>query len=237
MRASIYMAALAVSIAGAAAPASAQQCYDSTTCPAGTTCVNGVCQQTAVPPPGYGGSVTVQGGAGGGQVQVQAQGPQVQQPQPQPQPQVYGQPQQQPVYQQPQPQPREETSHMVGLIVSGAVLLGASWITNMIVSAFAGTVDTASSDPEDWDEFRYIGLIPVLGPWIQMAVKPTPFDHDDWAYFLMVDGILQAAGLTMLIIGAAVPVTRTVYAENGEREGIDLAIAPSPGGINLLGRF
>ena len=237
MKASMFIAALTVAVAGLSAPsaASAQQCYNSTTCPAGTACINGVCQQNVPVPPGYGGSgsVTVQGGGQGVGVQVQAQ------PQPQPVPQpVYAQPVQQPVYAQPmrQPQPRTESRPIIGLIVSGAILLGVSWVTNIIVSAAAGTIETTTTS-DQWSDFRYIGLIPVVGPWIQMAVKPTAFDQDDWAYYLTVNGILQAAGLTMLVLGIAIPVERTVYAENGERRGIDLAIAPSTNGISLLGRF
>lgn len=242
MRDSIYIAAFAVVALGMAAPSavSAQQCYSASECAAGTVCVNGVCQQTAPPPPGYGGSatVTVQGGAQPGVgVQVQVQPPV-------PQQQVYVQPGQQyvqpqygqPVYAQPvrQLQPRTETGHMTGLIVSGAVILGVGWLSNIFVSVFAGVGGTSS---DEWDTFRYLGIVPVLGPWIQMAVKPTSLDEDDWAYYLTINGIIQAVGTTMLVLGIAIPVTRTVYAENGESEGIDLAIVPTGNGISLLGRF
>jgi len=229
------IAALAVGLAALIAPSSsrAQQCVDSSVCPVGTACVGGVCvQQAAQPPPGYGGSVTVQAGAQPGTAQVQVQAAPAQQP-------VYAQPQYaqpqyaQPQYAQPPPQPRTETGHLTGLIVSGAVVFGVSWLTNILIGLGAG----AGPSYDAWDDFRWVGLVPVLGPWIQMGIKPTSLGADDWAYYLTIDGILQAAGATMLILGIAIPVERTVYAEDGERRGIDLAIAPSPTGLNLLGRF
>ena len=230
----VLSAALAVGWIASPSIGEAQGCYDASQCPAGTACVNGACVQAQA------------------QVQVQVQGdvapppPGYGQPQPQPypqqQPQAYPQQQQpyqqpQPYYAQPQPQPqpRTETRPIVGLIVAGAVVLGAGWITNIIVSAFAG----AGSSWDSWEPFRYTGLVPALGPWIQLALIPSGSGRDGWDQYLVTDGVIQLAGLTMLILGIAIPVEHTVYAQNGG--GVQLGfvpnLSPHTAGGSLVGTF
>ncbi|HJL20540.1 MAG TPA: EB domain-containing protein [Sandaracinaceae bacterium LLY-WYZ-13_1] len=197
------------------APRVAEAQYGCTTpaqCPQGSTCVNGTCVQ-------------------------QQQGYQQQPP---PGYQQQGYPQQQGYQQQSyqQQQPRTETRRMIGLIVAGAVALAAGWAANILVSAFAGV---GSSTVDDWDAFRGYSFIPVVGPWVQLATKPTGFSADSWAGWLVADGIVQAAGLAMLIVGIAVPVETTVYSEGGPGDGLDLAllpqVGPGHGGLSLVGRF
>jgi hypothetical protein len=232
----VLSAALAVGWIASPSIGEAQGCYDATQCPAGTACVNGACvvqaqvqvqvQGEAVPPPGY------------GQPQPQQQYPQ-QQPYPQqqyPQQQQQYPPQQQPYYAQPQPQPqpRTETGHLTGLIVAGAVVLGVSWILNIIVSAFAG----AGPSWDDWEAFRYTGLVPAVGPWIQLALIPSG-GRSEWDQYLVTDGVIQLAGLTMLILGIAIPVERTVYAQNGGgvQFGFVPNLSPNSAGGSLVGTF
>jgi hypothetical protein len=173
--------------------------------------------------------------------------------QPQPQPQtVYVQPSPQygsPVYAQPSPYMDPAPAQRggprnLGLIISGAVILGVGWVFNIITSLFAGVhVDLFGSgsggSSDAWEAFRYTGLIPVVGPWIQMALQPTSFGNDGWGPYLIIDGLLQAAGLTMLVIGVATQGGDEDTAENDD--GIELTILPSvsPGfaGLTALGRF
>lgn len=160
----------------------------------------------------------------------------------QPQP-YYGQPQQpyaqpQPYAQQPQPQPRTVTRPQIGLIVSGAVMLGVSWLIHgAVVSPFAGwSIDRGYQ--AGWESFRGLGLIPVAGPWIQLATKPTGFSEDGWAPYLVLDGLLQTAGLVMLVLGATIQTEHTVYAALEES---GFAILPTAGedgaGLAAFGRF
>jgi hypothetical protein len=132
--------------------------------------------------------------------------------------------------------------HMIGLIVAGAITLGVTYIVNGLVSAFAGLdVSPTVAEAEAWSQFRGYAWIPVAGPWVQLAVKPTGFNEDSWAGWLIADGILQAGGLTMLIIGIAVPVETTVYSEGGPGDGLEMALLPQVGprmnGLQLVGRF
>lgn len=182
------------------------------------------------------------------EAQVPAPPPQQQPPPPQgqvvvqPAPQQYGQPQQQPQYYQPAPVPQREqrtrSRPIWGLVIPGAVVLGVSWILHAaVVSPFAGYSATSGFQP-DWATFRWTGLIPVAGPWIQLAVKPGGFE-DSWAGYLVVDGLLQAAGLTMLILGIAIQEEETYYVR-GEG-GSGFAIVPTAdqngGGLAAVGRF
>lgn len=177
------------------------------------------------------------------QVVVQGQAP------PPPQPQPYYAPQPQPVYAQPaypppaQParpaQPRTVTRPNLGLIVSGAVLLGVGWVANIISGLPAGDDPFDSGSEPEWDAFRLTSIIPVAGPWIQLGVKPTTFAQDYWAPWLIIDGLLQLAGVTMLIVGIATPRTQTTVAAN--EGGLQMALVPRVGpdqaGAALVGTF
>lgn len=185
---------------------------------------------------------TAQAGASPTIVYAQAQ------PQPQPQPQVvYVQPQPygaqgvmvaQPVA-QPMGTPREVSRPNLGLIISGAVMLGVGWLVNILISLPAGDDPFSSASTEAWDAFRFSSFVPIAGPWIQLGVKPTGFTDDYWSVWLLIDGLLQGAGTIMLIAGLASPSVETVYAD--AETGFELAIAPSIGpshtGLTLSGRF
>ncbi len=155
---------------------------------------------------------------------------------------------QQPVYVQPYypvaapqpappPQPREESRPHLGLAISGGVMLGVSWLVHAaLISPLAGC--DLDSCQDAWGDFRLVGTIPLAGPWIQLAVKPTS-DRDGWLPYLVIDGLLQIAGLTMLILGVSLRETVTVYSEGPA--GFELAVLPSAGpdggGLGLVGRF
>lgn len=213
----------------------AQACGPGALCPAGYACMNGVCQPYAPE----------------GQVQVQVQGqyppqqqyPQQQYPQQYPQqqyqqPQYYAPPQQQPA---PPRQTRTERRPIIGLVVPGAVLLGVSWIIHAaVVSPFAGWSIDRGYQPE-WDAFRAWGLLPLAGPWIQLAIKPDTGGRDGWDPYLVIDGILQAGGLTMLILGLAIQERHEVYVDNERAPGPQFAVlpmvTPEYSGLSLAGIF
>lgn len=98
----------------------------------------------------------------------------------------------------------------LGLLRFGGVMLLATYLPNTVVSAvagfqsnawFSGTFDGA------WDAFRVVGAIPVVGPWIQLAIAPTP--PNGWIPWLVVDGILQGVAAGLLIAGAAIHIEDT----------------------------
>lgn len=166
--------------------------------------------------------------------------------QPQPYPQPYPQPSPQPYYAQPQPyaqpapppQTRTEMRPNLGLVITGAVMLAVSWIIHgALISPFAGySLDLGFQD--QWATFRATGFIPLAGPWVQLAVKPNGTGSDGWGPYLVVDGVLQAAGLTMLILGLVLQEEHTVVAR---ADAPSFAIAPMIGpaltGLAASGRF
>jgi len=130
----------------------------------------------------------------------------------------------------------------LGLVIGGAVTLGAGWIFGILFGALGGYHDTAcligpctprsSWDPA-WDNFRATSLVPIIGPWIQLAVKP-PSDGDIWPEWLVIDGIIQGAGAVLLFVGIGLFVS-------GESEPPPVAVVPMVGpglvGLTAAGRF
>lgn len=149
----------------------------------------------------------------------------------------YGQPAAQPVYTQPQPQPRTEERVHVGLIVAGSVMLGVSWLLHaLLISPLAGcSLSSTSGCSSTWEDFRWTGALPLVGPWVQLAIKPTDLGQDGWGPYLIIDGLLQAGGLTMLILGATITETVTVYGDN--ESGPSLRLGVAPGGLTARGTF
>lgn len=137
----------------------------------------------------------------------------------------------------PPPQPREETRPHLGLAISGGVMLGVSWLVHAaLVSPLAGCDFDSCQD--EWGEFRLWGVVPLVGPWVQLGTKPYS-ERDGWMPYLVIDGLLQVAGLTMLILGVSLRETVTVYAEGPG--GFELGVVPyggaDGGGLAAVGRF
>lgn len=167
---------------------------------------------------------------------VVVQAPPPQQVQYAPVVQPYQQPYTQPIYAEP---PRRRGGPNLGLIISGAVLLGVGWIADFIISLPAGDDPFHSGAEPEWQTFRYTSFIPIAGPWVQLAVKPTSFDNDYWGMWLIIDGLLQAAGFTMLVAGIATSTSDSD--ETADAGGVELMLLPSVGaghaGLTLAGRF
>ncbi len=133
------------------------------------------------------------------------------------------------------PEPEVETRARIGLVISGAVLFGVSWVVHAaIVSPLAGILD---EEVGVWDDFRYLGAIPLAGPWIQMAVKPTGAGEDGWVPYLIVDGILQVAGLTMLILGLTLRKEVGGYADAEPSFQVGPMLGEGAAGLSAFGRF
>lgn len=145
-----------------------------------------------------------------------------------------------------EPPAREHHSRPTGLMIGGIAMFAGGWIAGLLIGVFGGYHDRScidlwgggcslppgtSWDPA-WDNFRASSLVPLIGPWIQLAVKP-PSD-DGWPEWLVADGLLQAAGFAMMIAGIV------IFDEAGE-QGTSVTVVPSvaPGqaGLTAVGRF
>jgi hypothetical protein len=101
-----------------------------------------------------------------------------------------------------------ETRIRKGLVISGSILLGVPYFLSLSVAA---------SSKNDGDRWLYA---PLVGPFADLVARkdkcttvPTTFgtntsctEEDTSARFLlMADGLMQAAGATLLILGVALP--------------------------------
>jgi hypothetical protein len=135
------------------------------------------------------------------------------------------------------PEPEVETRPRLGLVISGAILFGVSYVFHAaLVSPFGGWSLDYGDNPA-WSDFRWMGAIPLAGPWLQLAAKPTSPTEDGWTTYLVIDGLLQAAGATMLILGLTLRQEVGGYAEAEP----SFMVAPMAGryaaGLTAFGRF
>jgi hypothetical protein len=132
-----------------------------------------------------------------------------------------------------------DRNRTIGLTVAGVALLGLSYVTNVVGGLLAGTEGVFFSRSRDsrWEPFAFTSLVPVLGPWIQLASKPTGIEQDDWAAWLIADGIAQALGVALIAASTATAHTN----ERESRARVGLVVAPSFGpqhaSLSFVGRF
>jgi hypothetical protein len=98
-----------------------------------------------------------------------------------------------------------------GLIIAGAAVFGASYLTNVLIAY------TDWSDDEDFDGTGPL-LVPVVGPLLLLEEADEQLDT-----FLVLDTLVQTAGLTMLIVGL---VSKRQVLEPVRRDTRALSVAP-----------
>jgi hypothetical protein len=118
---------------------------------------------------------------------------------------------------------REVDQPRYGLMTAGLVVLGASWSINAAVAYGA-------------DEWRL--AVPVAGPFLETQRVDTSPGHEAnrmLVGMLVFDGLIETAGATMLIAGAATRHRVRVY----DRSGV--TVVPTAGwgsaGLAAYGRF
>ena len=142
-----------------------------------------------------------------GQVAVQGQGQvqgQVVQPQGGGGAYVVQQPGQYATYQgQQQPQVQYESQPNLGLFWAGLPVFLVPWILTFSIT-FA--LDGGTTDATTW------GFIPLIGPWVLLD-----YPEDDFTFtMLIVSGLLQLAGVTLMVLGLATTREVAVRAELGD---------------------
>lgn len=154
---------------------------------------------------------------------------------------VYVQPGQQPVYVAPPPPAQQMPQQVVrydmkpryGLIIAGAVTLGVSYLLHSGTAAIAEAVYTATEYPV---RTMWTNYVPVVGPWLTMTTLPNDPARAASVAGLAFSGLVQGAGLAMLIAGAASRQRVPVYAWN-QRIQLAPSIGPSGTGLALSGNF
>lgn len=102
------------------------------------------------------------------------------------------------------PGARIVTRPRIGLVVAGAVTFGSVWLLTAMVGTLAGSdYYRSGSQPELWL------VAPVLGPFAYLAADNNVSSVG--AFWLVFDGLVQGAGLAMLIAGIARPGQYLAY--------------------------
>jgi hypothetical protein len=105
-----------------------------------------------------------------------------------------------------------ETRPRKGLVVSGPIIFGIPYVLSASVAA------SSRYDPDRWL------YLPVVGPFVDLGARgsqctksttpvvngistttETCVEDSSQRFFLMLDGLMQTAGATMLILGLALP--------------------------------
>jgi hypothetical protein len=116
-----------------------------------------------------------------------------------------------------------------GLVIGGAITFGALWLLSVLVAAAINDTNKATGGGTD-ASFLYV---PVAGPFLQM----TKTDSGTGNVTLAIDGIAQAAGATMFIVGLTSPKTILVRNDLAEVRLSPIRMGQNGGGLGLVGTF
>jgi hypothetical protein len=144
-----------------------------------------------------------------------------------------------PVYEaQPGEQVVERTNW--ALVAPGIPILGAGYVLNVITGLLGGVCvnwgwGSCPSD-EPWGAFRIWSLVPIVGPWAQLAALPANLgDNPGWIAWQVAMGALQITGLALLVIGLATPVRVVRPAQ--PYVALEPVVGPDMAGLSLRGAF
>jgi hypothetical protein len=93
---------------------------------------------------------------------------------------------------------------------------------------------SGSSDPAfdaAWGDFRAFSLVPLVGPWLQLAVLPTASNF--WPFWLVLDGLVQASGFVALLGGIIDEATRATAGPTRPR--VSAWLSPQLAGLSVSG--
>lgn len=119
---------------------------------------------------------------------------------------------------------REERALRKGLLITGSAVFGGLYLYTLATALSSGMPLLA---------------VPVVGPIVvggQAVANPggsLPFFSSVFGVAFIAAGVLQAAGITLAVLGVALPVK---WLER-ERPAVSLRVSASPGGVQLAGVF
>jgi hypothetical protein len=116
-----------------------------------------------------------------------------------------------------------------GLVVGGAVTFGVLYLLSVLVGAAISDTNKSFGGKDNGDFL----FVPVAGPFLQM----TKTESSSGNVTLAIDGIAQAAGATMLIVGITSPKTVLVRNDLGQVHVMPMRMGDKGGGLGLVGTF
>jgi hypothetical protein len=128
-----------------------------------------------------------------------------------------------------------------GLVGGGIGLLAAGWTMSVLVAAVAMSVeeneeeDLAPGERDDISPSDWVPLyIPVAGPFVAIGTLDA---SGSGLGLLVADGVLQAAGLLGILLGALDPDYKVIRVS----DRVDLEVGPAVGlrhqGLSVKGSF
>lgn len=122
---------------------------------------------------------------------------------------------------------------MPGLIIPGAILLPVAWTAAALTSAGCLGVGVVSSNACAPGEDLVWGFLPLVGPF---AVVGSSDAKLGWRVGYAFYGVLQNAGLAMIIVGAS--VRRDVWElKPSVRRAEQAELLLGPGSLGVRGTF
>ncbi len=112
------------------------------------------------------------------------------------------------------------------LVIAGAVTLGSLWLT----SALTGAIAVDAGAPTGKAMF-----VPVFGPFVMAGLQGSATG----GLLLVLDGLGQAAAVTMLAVGIAMPKTVLLRSDVAKVEvmPVPMTFGPSSAGLGFVGKF
>ncbi|CAN5922837.1 hypothetical protein BH11MYX4_BH11MYX4_13030 [soil metagenome] len=122
-----------------------------------------------------------------------------------------------------------DTRVRTGLVVGGAVTFGVMYLFSVLAGSIINDANKYSSDHTRGDFL----FVPVVGPFLQMTNTST----SSGTTMLAIDGLAQAAGATMLIVGVMSPRTVLVRNDLAEVRVTPMQVGEKGSGVGLVGTF
>jgi len=152
------------------------------------------------------------------------------------------------------PAPSRRATISTWLMVGGGALLGAGWATNALGGLGAGWGCSGGGGggslgsyygggggcqhSEAWENFRSLSLIPVAGPFAQLAALPDDArgDGNGWTGWLIASAAVQMSGLALILVGMAMKLGDLA---TPAEDAIVLmpTLSPDEAGLSVSGRF
>jgi hypothetical protein len=123
-----------------------------------------------------------------------------------------------------------------GLVIAGAVTLGASWGASTFWALIAGG-SGSSPTPEGASRARIL-LAPLAGPFVALGAWPDGAGR--MAPWLVLDGLLQTGGAAMLVAGIALsakPPAGSTSARGSVLWPMPMTFGPGSFGLGVAGQL
>jgi hypothetical protein len=123
-----------------------------------------------------------------------------------------------------------DTRVRTGLVVGGSITFGIMYLFSILAAAAMNDSADRKYSSSERGDFLFV---PVAGPFLQMTKTETSSGNT----LLAIDGIAQAAGATMLIVGITSPRTVLVRNDLAEVRVTPMQVGQSGSGLGLVGTF